>query len=146
MKKTWLELATHTDRPNLMKPHGCAASDGTRMHIENANGACQCGDDKQHKAFDNVIKKVKDTPFAFAVNRQYLLDALSGINLDGTVVLFFMTDSKSPIVIQDPDGEQTAIVMPMHIGEKEKIKNLPYVAPVKVSDKPRRYALSQEVE
>lgn len=132
MKKSWLNLAVSKDdaRTPLQSPHGCVAADGFRMHIENNAPRCACGNTEIHKGFDRVIGMAKDAPFAFAVNLEYLIDALSGINPDGKVVLFFVDPTKngiSPIVLQDPDGERTAIVMPTHIPEAQKIKNLPKV-------------------
>lgn len=127
----WLELATsdHPDRPALHKVHECAASDGIRMHIENMGNPCDCGDEKQHKAFDRVINSVKEIPFSFAVNKDFLFDALSGINPEGKYVLFFIKDAKSPIVIQDPDGYQTAIIMPVNDENVTKPQDLPQVTP-----------------
>jgi len=134
MKKSWFELALSDDevRTDLHTHHGCIAADGMRAHIEPENGACQCGNDKLHKGFDQFLENVKNFPIAFVVNRKYLLDALSGINPDGTAVVFFMEQGgASPIVIQDPDGEKTAIIMPMYAEAMrvEKMKKLPRVTP-----------------
>lgn len=135
-KKTWLELAVSDDkdRPDLQKVHGCVAADGYRAHIEHTNGACRCGNKKIHKGLDNLFEMVKDSPFSFVVNRKYLLDALSGINPDGTVVIFYVKPGGShPIVIQDPDEEQTAIIMPMYVAGNvvQKMNTLPVVTPKK---------------
>jgi hypothetical protein len=115
----WLRLATGTGHPFLTKVHGCAGADGYRMHIEN-NGepynSCNCGNDKIHKGFDSVIEMIKDAPFVFAINKKFLMDALSGMEPDSdhhTLLFFTQPDSKSPIVIQDADAERTAIIMPL---------------------------------
>ena len=116
MSKSWLELvvSANEDRKGLMKSHSCVAADGYRMHIENSNGACRCGDNKTHEGFDRLIEMVKDTPFCFAINQEYLMDALSGINSYRHQVLFFIKPGgTSPIVIQDDEGSRTAIIMPM---------------------------------
>jgi hypothetical protein len=133
-KKSWLELAVSDDdtNPKLNKVHGCIAADGFRAHIEHANGPCDCGNDKLHKNLDGLLEMVKDTPFSFVVNRKFLLDALSGINPDGTAVIFYVKPGGThPIIIQDPDEEQTAIIMPMYVAgvEAEPMKPLPRVAP-----------------
>jgi hypothetical protein len=140
-KKSWLELATHNERKGLTETHACSAADGYRMHIENDKDVCLCGNDKIHEGFDRVIGMVKDAPFCFAVSRQYLIDALSGINPDGRVIVFFAKPgSKSPVVIQDPDGERTAIIMPMSgIDGVEKPQNLPRVASENPKERPNRY-------
>jgi hypothetical protein len=150
MKKDhWLELATsdHPERPGLHRVHECAASDGIRMHIDNTGNPCDCGDDLRHKAFDRVIDGVKDTPFAFAINKDFLFDALNGINPNGKYVLFFIKDGKSPIVIQDPDGCETAIIMPVHDENVSKPQDLPHVTPPAIV-KPTisRYDLFSETE
>jgi hypothetical protein len=146
----WLELATTDleERPALHRVHECVSADGMRMHIDNRGNPCECGDEKQHKAFDRVIDGVKETPFAFAINKNFLFDALNGINPDGKYVLFFIKDAKSPIVIQDPDGFQTAIIMPVDDDNTHKPQNLPHVTPepVKPVEKPSRYSLFQEAE
>jgi hypothetical protein len=146
----WLELATSDleERPALHKVHECAAADGIRMHIDNRGNPCECGDEKQHKSFDRVIEGVKEIPFAFAINKNFLFDALNGINPEGSCVLFFVKDATSPIVIQDPEGEQTAIIMPMHDEDVRKPQNLPQVTPIPVApiEKPSRYDLFSEVE
>jgi hypothetical protein len=150
MKKDhWLELATSDlpEKPALHRVHECAASDGVRMHIDNTGNPCDCGEELQHKAFDRVIDGVKDTPFAFAINKDFLFDALNGINPDGKYVLFFVKDAKSPIVLQDPDGYETAIIMPVHDENVSKPQDLPQVTPPQI-EKPKisRYNLFDEVE
>lgn len=144
----WLELATSNDdaRPSLHKPHGCAAADGIRMHIINDEPPCQCGDDKQHESFDRVIDGITEIPFAFAINKKFLMDALQGINPNGNYVLFFVKDAKFPIVLQDPDGFETAIIMPVDDRDTPTPQNLPRVAPVKVSNISRYALASAEVE
>jgi len=145
----WLELATsnHKKRPELHRVHECAASDRIRMHILNRGNPCDCGNDKQHKSFDRVIEGTKDTPFAFAINKKFLFDALNGINPDGNYVLFFIKDAKSPIVIQDPDGNETAIIMPLNNENISKPQNMPHVTPEpEPVEKPSRYNLFSEAE
>jgi hypothetical protein len=146
-KEHWLELATSDleERPALRKVHECVAADGIRMHIDNRGNPCDCGDNKQHQAIDRVINGVKEIPFAFAINKNFLFDALNGINPDGSYVLFFVKDAKSPIVIQDPDGTETAIIMPLNDMSVPKPQNLPQVTPMPV-EKLSRYDLFAEVE
>jgi hypothetical protein len=148
----WMKLATGTGRPFLTKVHGCAGADGYRMHIENNGEPCNC-DDQSHKGFDSVIEMVKDAPLAFAIDKKFLMDALSGMEPDGDhpILLFFtQPGSKSPIVIQDADAERTAIIMPLNSSNMPtKPQDLPRVAQTKESSefKPSRYALvSEEVE
>jgi hypothetical protein len=93
-----------------------------------------------------VIEGVKEIPFAFAINKNFLFDALNGINPEGSYVLFFVKDATSPIVIQDLDGYKTAIIMPLNERDTLKPQNLPHVAPVKVSNVSRYALVSDEVE
>ena len=142
-KKSWLELAVSNDDAHtpLSAPHGCIATDGMRAHIEHESGVCECGDEKLHASFDRLLEKMSRLPFAFVVNKKYLTDALSGVNPDGTAVVFFVDikpDGQSPIVLQDPDGERSAIIMPMWISGGENMKPLPRVASEPAKKSPRR--------
>lgn len=126
--EAWLRLAVSRERPNLMNPHGCAAADGVRMHIVNGEDACICGDEKRHESFDRVIEGASKSPFAFAINKHYLLDAIAGFDNTDMLLFFMEPGGKAPVVMQNIIATRTAIIMPMRAGDDvDKPENMPKV-------------------
>lgn len=110
----WLEAAGASDKASLTHPHACIGTDGTRMHIaNNADPDCNCGNSSLHSGFNRIIENAEMARFSFAVSRQLLIEALSGINPDDDCILFFTSSPTAPIVVQDREVSRTAIIMPM---------------------------------
>jgi hypothetical protein len=129
--KQWLGLAKRKgdNRANLGKIHGNFAADGYRMHVVEGK-PCKCKDKQTHRITEQkIIPSGEKSRFVFAVNRQFLLDALAGIEND-VVVIF--GDEKSPVVIQGLgengfcDESRTALIMPV-AGVEQETANFPIV-------------------
>jgi hypothetical protein len=107
----WLELAASDEVEAFVKPHGDMASDGMRAHLHCHGDACDCENEEAHTKLDGVIAAAKESKFLFALNRQFLLEALAG--MDDDAVLFFGKGPKDPAVLCDVDCVYAAIIMPM---------------------------------
>lgn len=116
----WLKLATSEQIEPTRHPHGCASTDGIRIHLSVYSGDCICGNKKFHKSLNKVIELASESAFVFRVNRRYLVEALSGINPENDVLCFFSSGPKTPIVIRDDEGSRAAVIMPIDSGEDEK--------------------------
>ena len=113
----WVTLAVskRSNVPSAMLVHGDIACDGIRLHNGDSFGTrrCSCGDKIFHEKLDNLIKDADKAKLVFRLNRQYLLDALSGLD-ENTYISFYCDGLNKPVLISD--GERSAIVMP--IGEQ----------------------------
>lgn len=139
----WLKLAASTDpdRKNLQVAHGMAAADGWRIHVayDVEEKDCECGDLKTHKNLNKVIQDACNAPFVFSVNRQFLLDALAGMDdadedysTERQMISFYVASPKSPIVIQGVHTKRTAVIMPMVAG----IQGTPNIPKLHVPEEP----------
>lgn len=112
----WLNLAVSPGRKPLSIPHAFVAADGYRMHIAKyLTSPCGCEHQDTHAGINKVMKDAETVPFAFSVNRQFLLDALAGMN-NAESIDFFSAGPDKPIVIQASIENRTAIIMPLHKG------------------------------
>jgi hypothetical protein len=129
--KEWLQLATRKENGShreLRKVHGNFAADGYRMHVVEGK-PCKCKNEQTHRTTEQkIIPMGEKSRFVFAINRQFLLDALAGIE---TKVVVFFGDEKSPVIIQGLgdegcDESRTALIMPV-AGVDQETANFPIV-------------------
>jgi hypothetical protein len=111
----WLQLAmSETDGREYLKiRHGNMATDGVRIHADDYDNDCVCGNPQDiHGKINHIMElSEKDCNFAFWVDRQLLIDALAGMP-DGTIVIYHGKYNQ-PIVIEEHDGCRFAVLMPM---------------------------------
>lgn len=113
----WLSLTTfkgkgHAHALNMI--HGNASSDNNRMHINLLESSeCLCSREDTHEKFNKNIELAESAPFAFAVNRQFLVEALAGLNPEDGYLLIYNAGADHPIVITETDQHRVAIIMPI---------------------------------
>jgi hypothetical protein len=113
-RDVWFKMAVSEDRDEIKKPHGKIAADGYRIHIDNITHDCECGDVDPHRKIEHVIDLTrKEISFSFAISKEFLLEALAGIEDD--TVLFFSGGPKKPVAIQDREGDRAAVIMPVDV-------------------------------
>lgn len=125
----WLKLAAskNPDMEKYATPHAHVAADGFRMHIvhNKKDAICDCDTQKVHKNFNTVIEMAKNATLCFSVNKEFLLEALSGVSPESDRVNFFVSGPTEPIVIQDFLCTRTAIIMPMRDVNTDYRPNIP---------------------
>jgi hypothetical protein len=111
----WKSLAISNDesRDFIHQTHGEFAADGFRMHVVKDGSTCGCVFDEQMKTTFKTCKK--DALFSFAVNRQFLIDALAGIGSGSDGVFFFSSGRNKPVVLSNDNGDRIAVIMPLGI-------------------------------
>jgi hypothetical protein len=114
-----LAISSDPNRAGLNMAHGGIGGDGYRIHISTElSRECDCGNEKMHKSLNDTLDRVvSEAPFAFAINRQFLLEALAGIPSGehaGEIYFHYSARDKA-IIITSPDMTRAAVLMPMRI-------------------------------
>jgi hypothetical protein len=123
--------------------HDTAAADGFRLHVVlGEEPKCECGREDIHRRFDLVLRDAEKAPLIFGVNRQFLLDALSG--MEDNEVLFYYAGPKTGIVLQDRWQKHAAIIMPMHTWRCDTKLGLPVFVQKPTEDELREAATWQQ--
>jgi hypothetical protein len=119
----WLDIVKMRGERNT---HGNTSTDGHRLHFDKSGLGCNCGADKCNKANALAQQAEKEATYLFSVSRQYLLDALSGIeSVDGEVHLFKMDIGKvrhkdsvldhTNVLILSNGENRMAVIMPLAV-------------------------------
>lgn len=119
--KKFVELAVSSDmnRGGLTGAHAGFGADGFRIHLATEEGnECYCLDEKTHNTMNEVLGKVtSESPFIFAINRQFLLEALAGIPAGEHAgeIYFHYSKKDQAVIITSSDMTRAAVIMPMNI-------------------------------
>jgi hypothetical protein len=124
-REVWFKMAVSKDREEIEAPHGMIAADGYRIHVDNLADECDCGDTDTHKKIERVVDiSRKEARFAFAVSKEFLLEAIAGI--DDDILLFFCGKSNEPVIVQERENGRAAIIMPVDVIKPVPTPHLPY--------------------
>lgn len=114
-----LAVSSDTAREGLNQAHAGFGADGFRIHLAaEAGNECYCLDEKTHKTVNEVLEKVtSESPFIFAINRQFLLEALAGIPAGEHAgeIYFHYSSKDQAVIITSSDMKRAAVIMPMNI-------------------------------
>lgn len=113
----WLALAASDDedRRALTKAHAGVAANGYCVHVATSEGVeCFCGNAEHHEKMNKLMEDFETIPYAFSINRQFLLEALSGIlDEDNGMINFYFQAKDKPVAISETSGARAAVIMPM---------------------------------
>lgn len=135
--KAFVDMAKHSDRDGMNVVHAGFASNGYRIHVATEEGfECGCGNAAIHKTINDALDRyTHEIPFAFAIDRQLLLEALAGIPGGdyANEIYFHVADRNKPIVIASPNMERSAVIMPITV-EIEKSLYIPRITEGKLAE------------
>jgi hypothetical protein len=113
----WLKLAVNTDKEQLATIHGDEASDGFRIHqATDRDSLFECWRSDWHEKIRKMLEQSKrDNTLHIAIDRQYLIEALAGINSEDTDMIQIWINPANKIApILVCNKMRNALIMPMH--------------------------------
>jgi hypothetical protein len=94
----WLASATSIEKPKLARIHANWSMDKHRIHIIGAFKKCKCKEKELHSYVKKLLEEMdckKEKMLHIIINKQYLLDALAGLdeNEDGLISIYVDKDN-----------------------------------------------------